>query len=673
MKYMSSNVSVLQVVVQTPLRRSFDYLPKIDTNISKYSVGQRVLVPFGRRTIVGIVVGMSERSDFPIEKLKRVMEVLDDAPIIDERLFALYRWASDYYCHPIGEVVLGSLPKNIRLGKPLQMKSQKTPSMPNSTVKKEVSLPLTQEQQVAVSAILAAKGFKTFLLAGVTGSGKTEVYMQAIAAVLADKKQALVLVPEIALTPQTVRRFQARFEAPILLLHSGLSDGKRMQAWLSAMEASPCIVIGTRSAVFAPLKNLGLIVIDEAHDLSFKQQSRFRYSARNVAVMRAKLCDVPIVLGSATPSLESYYNALENKYHLLQLTSRPGKALLPKILLHDLKNEKLNAGLSPFLIEKIRQHLDANNQVLVYLNRRGFAPVLICHHCGWVAKCTRCDARLTVHQQSRRLICHHCSYQKRWVKICESCHQSEVMMLGVGTEQLEQALQNLFPHKTIVRIDRDNTRTVKVLEERLSQVHAHEADILIGTQLLVKGHHFEKVTLVAAIDVDNALFSSDFRAIEHLGQSLIQVAGRAGRLQAPGEVVIQTHQPDHPQLKTLFEADYFAFVKNLLRERQLMELPPYRFLTMLKAEAKTQEKALSFLREAKHILAKMDQSLELIGPLPAALSRKAGVYQVLLTVQSTKRNDLHHALANLVRYLEENTKRFSGVRWVLDVDSVEVN
>ena len=668
---MTQKRNILQIAIQTPLRRTFDYLPPNGDNCANYTVGQRVEVSFGRRTVVGIIVGFSEKSNFPIDKLKAVNQLLDSNALVDEKLLQLFDWASRYYCYPIGEVILGSLPKKLR-----QLKQASTKKTDNHVEKEQAEkkarsekLVLTIEQQEAVDAILKTKQFQSFLLAGVTGSGKTEVYLQVIESVLNERKQALVLVPEISLTPQTLARFESRLHAPVLLVHSGLSDGKRAKAWLKAASGEPCVVIGTRSAIFSPLNNLGVIVVDEAHDISFKQQSRFRYCARDVAVMRAKICDVPIVLGTATPSLESLYNVEDKKYHLLRLTDRPGHVVMPKVTLCDIRNQKLQGGLSTLLIEKIKDHLSQSHQVLVYLNRRGYAPVLICHHCGWTAACPRCDVKLTVHQSPKRLMCHHCGFQKPWQKICESCKQSEVMLLGLGTEQLEQTLSTLFPDKNIVRVDRDNVRTFNALKEVLSIVHEQKADILVGTQLLVKGHHFENVNLVAAIDVDNALFSSDFRAVERLGQSLVQVAGRAGRDKHSGEVIIQTHQPDHPSLKSLFNADYLTFANNLLQERKAMLLPPFQYSAALKAEAKTQELAMHFLNKAKINLKKNGFQLEILGPLPATLAKKAGVYRAHLLIQSGTRPHLHHALDTLLASLEQ--KKVNNVKWVVDVDPVE--
>src|SRR3990167_4624097 len=652
--------SIVKIALATPLRKTFDYL---SAGIA-CAIGSRVAVSFGKNDMMGIVVGFSDTTDIPENKLKPILACLDDVPLLDQTLMSLYQWASDYYQHPIGYVMVATLPKKIQDGKKniaLREKHQAL-AQPENT---EVALTLTDEQQAAVDAILFERKFQPFLLAGVTGSGKTEVYLRVIEKILQEKKQALVLVPEISLTPQTVSRFKTRFDVPILLSHSGLTDAVRFQSWMDAVTDQPCIVIGTRSAVFAPLKNLGVIVVDEEHDVSFKQQNGFRYSARDVAVMRAKLTNIPIVLGTATPSLETWKNAEEKKYKRLVLTQRTGAAILPTIITHNIRSEKLHNGLSEKLIETMHRHLNAGNQVLLYLNRRGYAPLLLCHHCGWSAQCPHCDARLTAHDRPKKLWCHHCGYQAEWQRICGECRQSELLLLGLGTEQLETAMQKWFPDKVVVRIDRDTIQNFKTLEESLAKIRNREVDILIGTQMLVKGHHFENVTLVATIDVDHALFSSDFRAVERLGQSLIQVAGRAGRAEKKGEVFVQTHHPEHPLLKKLFEAHYDAFSNALLEERTQAGLPPLAHMIDFRAEAKQKEVAHRFLSAAKLRL-QQKNSMRIAGPFPSWMEKKAGVYRGQLTLQSSHRPKLKKKLSGFL--LELDSKKIdAGIKWILDV------
>lgn len=658
---MTSKKSMLQIAIQTPLRRLFTYLSDRDTQLLQ--TGSRVAVPFGRRNMIGVIAGFSDQADIPIEKLKTVTDIIDTTPLLDEKLLLLYQWASDYYHHPVGDVILGTLPKKIRDGVPLKTSSEKNISTEN----KIHDIVLNDEQKIAYNTIRTHNQFHVFLLAGVTGSGKTEVYFRVIADVLAKQQQALVLVPEIALTPQTVSRLQARFCVPVLLLHSGLSDKKRVEAWMRSTENKPCIVIGTRSAVFAPLKNCGVIVVDEEHDMSFKQQAGFRYHARDVAVMRAKLLNIPIILGSATPSLESMRNVEEKKYTLLTLHERAGQAKQPTVILHDVRNEKLQYGLSALLIETMRTHLDRGEQVLLFLNRRGFAPIALCHHCGWSKTCAHCDARMTVHQAAKKMICHHCGFQTAMARCCESCKQNELICMGVGTEQLENGLAILFPEKKRCRIDRDVVKTFSQLEKKLRAIHAGEADIIFGTQMIVKGHHFENVTLVAAIDVDQALFSGDFRATEKLGQSLLQVAGRAGRAEKQGEVFIQTYQPKNPLLTTLFEKKYDAFAKKILAERKQVSLPPYLPMIAIRAESREMKKTIEFLKQAKKIM--LNDSVQISDPIPALMEKKAGVYRAFLFLQSRSRLQLNYAMDIFIAHTEKDRTR---VKWVIDVDPVEV-
>ena len=660
---------ILKIAIPTPLRKTFDYL----ATDAQCRMGSRVQVSFGRREVIGVIVGFSKTSAIPESQLKTVTEIIDVIPLLDEKLLSLYQWASDYYHYPIGEVIVGTLPKKVREGSTISnRKSVHVANVnDNGRTGEQATFELTEEQKIAINSINSAKKFQPFLLFGVTGSGKTEVYLRVIEAVLKQNKQALVLVPEISLTPQTVSRFEERFSVPILLLHSGLTDARRYQAWMQATLHHPCVVIGTRSAVFAPLKNMGVIIVDEEHDLSFKQQTGFRYSARDVAVMRAKNAEIPVILGTATPSLETWRQAEEKKYQLLTLSQRAGNAALPIITTHNIRAEKLHNGLSEKLIETMRRHLNRDNQVLLYLNRRGYAPVLLCHHCGWSAKCPHCDARLTAHNQIKKLLCHHCGYQSPWMRVCIECKQSELLLLGLGTEQLETVMQQLFPDKKIARIDRDSIKNFKTLESVLAKIHACEVDILIGTQMLVKGHHFENVTLVAALDVDNALFSSDFRAVERLGQSLIQVAGRAGRTEKSGEVFVQTHHPNHPLLNQVLNKNYSAFSNILLADRLQTHLPPFFFMAILRAEAKNQKQVELFLSQAKKILLNQPWSVEISNPLPVAMTKKAGVYRMQLLLQSAHRRALQKTLSGFMDE-QEKQKKISGLRWMIDVDPMEM-
>lgn len=664
---MDKTTKILRVAVATPLWQSFDYLAINDVAVNQLQPGSRIKIPFGRREVVGVLLAVADRSTVPPEKLKPIIEILDDEPLIPATLLKLYQWASDYYHYPIGEVVVGTLPKSLREGKPAVITA-------NTAAADETTpshLELNGPQRDAINAITHATGFQTFLLAGVTGSGKTEVYLNCIDNVLTNNKQALVLVPEIALTPQTVARFRQRFNVPIELIHSNLTAKTRMQAWLKARRGDAAIIIGTRSAIFTPLLNPGMIILDEEHDPSFKQQSGFRYSARDLAVMRAQIENIPVILGSATPSLESLYNAQCQRYHLLRLPKRAGNIRPPDIKILDLRQQHLESGLSQSLLKTIATHLTQHGQVMLFLNRRGYAPTMMCHGCGWIVLCHRCDARLTLHQNPKRLRCHHCGTSKLPPRVCPACQHSELMSLGIGTEQLENALHTHFPHHNIVRIDRDSTRKKGSMNDKLQRIHDSQADILIGTQMLAKGHHFANLTLVAIVNADSGLFSADFRSLERMAQLLVQVAGRAGR-EKRGEVIVQTHHPTNPLLQLLLQKGYTEFALALLNERKLAAMPPFAHLALLRAEAVQSSLPMEFLQQVKQILDTQKNNLiQIYGPVPATMERKAGKYRSQLLLQSPQRAALHTALKPLMMQISTlpTTRR---VRWSLDIDPQEI-
>ena len=655
--------SILRVAVPSPLWQGLDYLP-LNAETQALQPGMRLKVPFGRRKTVGILLDVVTHSALPLSKLKPIIEIIDEVPLIPPSLLSLYCWASDYYHYPIGEIILGSLPRLFRQGKTII--SEKIEEL-NQAV--PPSLELNEYQQNAVNQIIASKGFQTFLLAGVTGSGKTEVYLRCIEKLIQQKKQALILVPEIGLTPQTLNRFRERFNVPTAILHSSLTDKKRARAWMMAKRGTAKIVIGTRSAIFIPLLNPGIIILDEEHDTSFKQQSGFRYSARDLAVMRGQFENIPVVLGSATPSLESLYNVERRRYQLLSLPGRAGKAKLPSLTIVDLRQKELIAGMSEDLLISIEKHIKNKGQVLLFLNRRGYAPTLLCHGCAWVMHCDRCDARLTLHYFPKRLYCHHCGAAKKLPLTCPQCHQQKLIDVGLGTERLEAALQQRFPNDDIVRIDRESTRTKNSMENKLNLIRNRESPILVGTQMIAKGHHFPHLTLVAIIDADSGLYSADFRASERMGQLLTQVAGRAGRVDHQGEVLIQTHQPNSPFLILLLQEGYEAFAQALLKERQLVQLPPFTYLALLRTEAVKQNLPLDFLSKIKELMVnELKEEVDLLGPVPAGMERKAGRYRYQLLFQSKHRKHLHSVLNKLISLLA--TQR-TKVRWSLDIDPQE--
>ncbi len=530
---------------------------------------------------------------------------------------------------------------------------------------------LNDAQQAAVAAVSAAfDRFQTFLLDGVTGSGKTEVYLRLIEQVIQRGRQVLVLVPEIALTPQLIGRFQERLNVPLAVLHSHLSEGTRLQAWLQARAGLAPVVIGTRSALFTPLAAPGLIIIDEEHDLSYKQQDGFRYHARDLALLRAKRCGVPVLLGSATPALETLYNVQQDRYQSLHLPERAGGAVHPSFEVLDVRQRRLQHGLSVPLLERLDTCLQGGGQALVFLNRRGYAPTLLCHDCGWVAQCRRCDARLVMHYGQHLLCCHHCGAQRPIDRHCPECNSTELRALGQGTERLEQILTEHFPGIEQVRIDRDSTRRKGSLEALLAQVHSGRARLLIGTQMLAKGHHFPEVSLAAILDVDYGLFGADFRAAERMAQLIVQVAGRAGRADRPGHVVMQTHHPDHPLLRLLIGEGYPAFAAAALAERRAAQLPPFTSLALLRAEAADATAPQTFLEQARDLAAQVP-GVEVFGPMPASMARRAGRHRAQLLLQSTQRSVLQHLLHDWTPQLA-TLKLSRKVRWSLDVDPMEV-
>ena len=726
---------ILEVAVAAPVMGVFDYLAPVSVD-APLLVGQRLRVPFGRSTRMGWLVGSKAVSELPAHRLRRVLSVLDTEPLLPPDLLGMLVWAARYYQHPLGEVLTAALPRALREGRdtasgetlwalnaegmsadpevlrraPAQLRiykvlrerpapaaaadleavtstwrravaalgargwltiSHATVALPVADIAPDVPPVLTADQARAVEQINAAQGFQCFLLDGVTGSGKTEVYLRGIEKVLEAGRQSLVLVPEIGLTPQLLERFQRRFQVPVALLHSGLSDGERLRAFTAASDGTAAIVIGTRSAIFAPLARPGLIVADEEHDPSYKQQEGWRYSARDLAVWRARELGVPLVLGSATPSLESIENARSGRYTRLVLPSRTGVAGQPRVSLIDLRQHVAREGLTQPLLAAIRRHLDAGGQVLIYLNRRGYAPVLMCPGCGEVVECRRCDARMVLHQQRGLLICHHCGSERPVPAQCPEC-AAELKAVGQGTERLERALAAAFPDQQIERIDRDTTRRRGEIERRLRRVRDEEARILMGTQMLTKGHDFPRVTLVGIVDADQGLFGSDFRSAERLAQSFVQVAGRAGRAQHPGEVCLQTMFPEHPLLRVLINEGYAQFATLALEERRQAGWPPFACLALLRAEASQRPQVFGFLQEAAALAREQAPAgLNVLGPASAPMERRAGRYRGQLLLQAGSRRELQQLLPawrEAVAGIETQRR----VRWSLDIDPVDL-
>jgi primosomal protein N' (replication factor Y) len=658
-------MTFVRVALDVPLPRLFDYQAE---DASAADVGRRAVVPFGSGSKSGLIVAVMEHSDQPVDKLKSVAAILRDMPPLPADWLALCEFCSRYYQHPLGQVMAFALPPMLRKGKlPRALKEKAT-----KPVEHKSPPPPLSEQEAAVASIVAAQGFETFLLHGVTGSGKTEVYLRAIDAVLAAGKQALMLVPEIALTPQLEQRVSERFPcAHIVSAHSGIADAARARGFLAALEGRADIVLGTRLSVFLPLPRLGLIVVDEEHDASFKQQEGLRYSARDVAVFRAKQLDVPIVLGSATPALETFHHAISGRYRLLELHHRAVAEAPPEVRTVDTRTEKLEDGMSAALIDALAVRLERREQSLVFLNRRGYAPVLACPACGWVSRCRRCAANMVVHLADKHLRCHHCGLETGIPKACPDCGNQDIHPFGRGTQRLEAALSERFPEARILRIDRDSASTPKKWQALLAAIHAGEADLLIGTQMLAKGHDFPRLTLVGVVGADAALFAADFRAPERLFAQLMQVGGRSGRHDLPGEVLIQTEHPGHPLYRALVEHDYNAFARTQLDDRQMAGFPPFSYQALLRAEAKDMSQSLDFLGAARAAaLPLAGEAVALYDPVPMRMARLMNLERGQLLVESASRPALQAFLAEWNGLLHK-LKASRELRWHLDVDPLE--
>ncbi|NJD35084.1 MAG: primosomal protein N' [Betaproteobacteria bacterium] len=666
-------MNIVRVALDLPLPRLFDYLaPDSDDS----DVGRRVTVPFGTGLRTGVVVELATASEQPDAKLKQVTAILRDMPAMPAEWLALCEFCARYYQTPLGEVTAFALPPMLRRGKlPRIGKARITePAGSSSAVPPAptIELPrLLAAQQAAVTAIVDKAGFHVMLLHGVTGSGKTEVYLRAIAAVLARGGQALMLVPEIALTPQLEGRGAARFPAAqVVCANSGMGDAARARGFLEALSGRAQIVLGTRLSVFMPLPRLQMIVVDEEHDASFKQQEGLRYSARDVAIWRAHQLNIPIVLGSATPSLETFHHASSGRYQLLELPERAVAEAMPVVRIVDTRREKLQDGLSAALLAGLQLRLERGEQSLVFLNRRGYAPVLACPPCGWISRCQRCAANLVLHLADQRLRCHHCGFEARVPRACPDCGNVDLLPFGRGTQRLEAMLVERFPAARVLRIDRDSASTPKKWQALLATIHAGGADILVGTQMLAKGHDFPLLTLVGAVGADAALFAADFRAPERLFAQLMQVGGRSGRADLPGEVLIQTEYPDHPLYQALIEHDYARFAQSQLGERRIAGFPPFSFQAMLRAEARTMEQALDFLAAARKAGEVSAEGITLYDPVPMRLQRLMTLERGQLLVESLSRPALQAFLAAWMEQLYA-LKTPAGLRWHLDVDPLE--
>ena len=666
-------MNIVRVALDLPLPRLFDYLAP-DSNES--DIGRRAIVPFGTGSRTGVIIELATASEQPGAKLKAVTGILRDMPALPAEWLALCEFCARYYQTPLGEVTSFALPPMLRRGKLPRLKKSAleiaaSPASPPEPASAPALPKLMAAQEAAVAAIFDTAGFQAMLLHGVTGSGKTEVYLRAIDAVLARGGQALMLVPEIALTPQLEGRVAARFPgARIVCANSGMADAARARGFIEALAGRAEIVLGTRLAVFMPLPRLQLIIVDEEHDASFKQQDGLRYSARDVAVWRAHQLNIPIVLGSATPSLETFHHASTGRYQMLELPERAVAEAMPVVRIVDTRREKLQEGLSVALLAGLQERLQRGEQSLVFLNRRGYAPVLACPPCGWISRCQRCAANLVLHLADQRLRCHHCGFEAQIPRACPDCGNVDLLPFGRGTQRLETMLVERFPAARVLRIDRDSASTPKKWQALLATIHAGEADILVGTQMLAKGHDFPLLTLVGAVGADAALFAADFRAPERLFAQLMQVGGRSGRADLPGEVLIQTEYPDHPLYRALVDHDYVRFARTQLDERRIAGFPPFSFQAMLRAEARTMEQSLAFLAAAREAAEALADGVTLYDPVPMRMQRLMTLERGQLLVESVSRPALQSFLAKWMDKLYA-LKMPGGLRWHLDVDPLE--
>jgi len=744
----STGLQIARVALDIPVDALFDFAAP---GVSRADIGRLAVIPFGKRRTVGVIVDVVGTSAVPSNKLRAIERIVSSAPKLSATDMALYRFCSEYYHHPLGSVILNTLPTQFRSARPFRLpvnnqwqlslagKALTQKDVPRRAVAQQRIIERLREGPIAESALAAELprahaalkalmqrgwiervalapnvqcspapppyalnaaqqfavtqvaqglgGYQPFLLSGITGSGKTEVYLSLIEQALARGLQTLVLVPEINLTPQLEMVFRARFPAVRLVsLHSSLAHMPRLLGWLDAQAGNAQIVLGTRLALFTPLPKLGLIVVDEEHDASFKQQEGLRYSARDVAVYRAKLANCPVVLGSATPSLESWFNATsaaptsksrdgragaQARYTLLQLGQRAvPNAVLPTIRLIDTSKEACNEGVTQSLIGALKARLDRGEQSLLFINRRGFSPALMCRQCAWMPPCPHCSARLILHKREARLRCHHCGHLTRIPAHCVSCGSADLAPAGQGTQRIESRIREAFPGARLARVDRDSTRARGSAELIFNAARSGNLDILVGTQMLAKGHDFPNLTLVGILNADAAMFSADFRAPERLFAQLLQVAGRAGRAGLPGEVLLQTDFPGHPIYAAAQKQDYAQFAQLQLAQRRQSGMPPFSYLALLRAESKSPGSALRFAKQALEIGRTLEGGVTLFDAVPAPLERKAGWERAQVLVQSASRGELQHFVTAWKPLLDSHAGR--TVRWLIDVDPLEV-
>ena len=737
---MSVDRIIVKVAVPTPNRILFDYCIDSTLNNDKkrgpLRPGSRVIVPFGKRSIVGIIVSLVTQSTVENTKLKSIAEVIDSEPIIEEHHLNFYLWSANYYHHPIGDALFKMLPSNLRKGFPIPKttttcwkiddtsdyprdkirsanqiklldritvknyetdenlsltfgrstisalvkkkviikveKASKDLTLANLPIEKQMPKSLTKEQ-LKVFTELSSQGFSCNLIDGVTGSGKTEIYLQFATTVLKANKQVLILVPEINLIDQITKQFTDRFNLKTIVFHSNISDKERLKNWTQARNGDAQIIIGTRSSIFIPTINLGLIVVDEEHDQSYKQQDGFSYSARDLAIQRASNEKIPVILGSATPSLETIQNCKKNKYKYLEMTERISNTNPTSWKFIDLKTEIITNGISSFAIDKIRETLKKGKQALIFINRRGYAPALICNACNKAIECSKCDSKMTLHKAQKKIICHHCDYSALIPNRCPLCDNT-LTAIGSGTERIEEYLESIFNKTTIVRVDRDSARKKFFIRDMNEKISQGGPCILIGTQMLTKGHDFKHITSVFVLDTDAELFHPDFKSQERLGQLLTQVAGRGGRGISSSEIFLQTYYPNHPLLEKLTNGNYKEFLQEIGKEREITSMPPFSFVTLIRANSVNEKNVVDFLNLVKKMVERVEPQSpqnQYLGPIPSMLEKRAGRYRYNFQIKTHTRSKMHILLTKLIEQLSK-TKSFSNVRWSIDVDPIEL-
>ena len=657
---MAASATTLQVAVDLPVRGLLSY--RSPQGIVP-EAGVRVKVPVQSRTCTGLVIAADNTASSEKFKLKAISEQIDTEPLLNPAMMKLLGWCADYYLHPPGEVFMGALPAALRGDR--KCPDAKLP--PQETASATEKHELNNEQLKTVQAVNAKQ---PYLLEGVTGSGKTEVYMELIAKAMQEGKQSLLLLPEIGLTPQNLERLRQRFQCPVAVIHSGRTRKQRLEAWLAARAGLVPLVVGTRSALWTPLDKPGLIVVDEEHDHSFKQQDGFRYMARDVAVMRARIEKIPIVLGSATPSLESLFNAHHKRYTHLKLSQRAGSAKLPTMRVMDIRNCRMHGAISEPLVQTMRATIERKRQVLLFLGRRGYSPILLCHLCGSRENCDGCDRAMTLHRYPAPAImrCHLCGRTAPPPTKCGKC-EAPMITVGHGTQRIEETLKALFPDTTVLRFDRDQTRRKGEMQNLLQQAHCNDSCIMVGTQMIAKGHHLPKLELVGIIDIDRALYSHNFRGMEIAAQQIIQVAGRAGRGDNAGQVILQTHHPEHPFIGTLISDGYSKFASNALAEREQVAMPPFTRMALLQAESKKTGAAHSFLQTAMKLMPEQKE-VNCFGPMPVIVEKRAGFLREHIVITAPRTGILQKLLGKWIPQIA-TIKRGSGIRWFIDIDPLE--